>query len=162
MNNNEFDLNNFIVTQELVRSLDSVLYWVNFIKNGGKIPRVKLTAFNYGHKGVYIHDGHTRLVAMSLCKVKIKVGECWANEYDLEDYMSVNLKEGYVTPFNPITHVRYSDFFHVKQFILKEVEQGRLAVSDIPKLSNLYSRPRRITFLHELAEKYKPLLESIK
>ena len=155
------DPTNLIVTQELIRNLDSVFYWIKEIIKGGLLPKVKLTKFN-DSPGLYIHDGHTRLIAYCLMGVCMSDDEYEIIDYNLEEYMKVNLTVGYVTPFNPITHVRYSDFFHVKQFIIKQVEAGRLAVSDIPKLSNLYSRPRRITFLHELAEKYKPLVESIK
>lgn len=158
---NPYDVGQFVVTQELIRNLDSVFYWIQFLKSGKFLPKVKLTRFK-DSPGTYIHDGHTRLIALCLIKEYLSPDEYDISEYNLEEYMEINLARGYVTPFNPITHVRYSDFFHVKEFILKQVEQGRLAVSDIPKLSNLYSRPRRITFLHELAEKYKPLIESIK
>lgn len=153
----------FIVTQELIRSLDSILYWMKFIKDGGKLPKVKLTIFD-DSPGIYIHDGHTRLISYYLCNGNYALleNEVEISRYKLEDYMSINLARGYVTPFNPITHVRYSDFFHVKEFILKKVKEGTLQAKDIPNLSNLYSRPRRITFLHELAEKYRPLIESVK
>lgn len=156
--------NNLIITQELIRNLDSILYWgkrINTTDNFEYIPKVKLTRFK-DSPGLYIHDGHTRLIACSLTNYVLSPEEYDITEYKIEEYMSVNLARKYVTPFNPITHVRYSDFFHVKQFIIKQVEQNRLAISDIPKLSCLYSRPRRITFLHELAAKYKPLIESIK
>lgn len=152
--------NTLIVTQELIRNLDSIFHWIDCIKNGEKLPKVKLTKFN-DSPGLYIHDGHTRLIAASISGLTLEEDEFDISVFNLADYTSVNLNKDYVTPFNPVTHVRYSDFFHVKQFILKELKYGGLSAIDIPKLSGLYSRPRRIMFLYDLAAKYKPLIESI-
>ena len=150
-----------IVTQELIRNLDSVFYWIKHVKTEGRIPKVKLNVFR-NNSNRYVHDGHTRLIACHLAGVELFEDEFEITHYSLKEYMEVNLELGYVTPFNPITHIRYSDFFHVKKFIINQITEGRLKESDIPKLHCLYSRPRRIKYLRDLAEIYKPLIESIK
>lgn len=150
-----------IVTQELIRNLDSIFYWIKHVKTEGRVPKVKLNVFR-NSPNFYVQDGHTRLIACHLAGVELFDNEFEITHYSVKEYLEVNLKLGYVTPFNPITHVRYSDFFHVKQFIINQITEGRLKEEDIPKLHRLYSRPRRITYIKELSEVYKPLIESIR
>jgi hypothetical protein len=68
---------------------------------------------------VYVHDGHHRLVATILGgRDFIYPQEYVLQEWTYEQYLEINLAVGWVTPYDPRTHCRKSDFRQYKKKIL--------------------------------------------
>ncbi len=116
MENHFLKINRLIPTQNTIRSHEKCAELVKFIREG-RIFRhnpVRLTKF-IGGDTLYIHDGHHRLSAMHYSGLRyLYPDEYVIFDYRLEDYRNSNIEKGWVTPFNPITHVRISDLSKYK------------------------------------------------
>ena len=145
------------VTQEYVRDIKNVVYWMNQFKLQKEIPEVSLVEFE--DKVVYIHDGHTRAIASILFfDVDSSVTGNLPNtirKMKYKDYMYAYPSKGFYTPFDPRTEVRHTDFFHVKKFLeekLNEDFEGNQYL--LEECAQLYKKKRDISSLEQLADKY--------
>lgn len=103
-----------------------------------------------------IHDGHHRCAATYLGNRHfLRDDECQVVDWTYEDYDAVWWDRGYVTPFDPKTEVRLSDFMAFKAKALEyALHDKQKALDYIYANKHLYARPRQINTLAELAETY--------
>ena len=100
-----------------------------------------------------IHDGHHRLVATHLAGRDFLYPEEYrVTRWAYEDYLAVNFGRGWVTPFDPRTHVRHADFAAWKEHILAVARQDQaLAERLIREQPEAYRQARRYRDLAALA-----------
>jgi hypothetical protein len=100
-----------------------------------------------------VHDGHHRLVATHLAgRDFLLPQEYRVTRWSREDYRAVNFACGWVTPFDPRTHVRTADFAAWKRLVLEvaradPARAGRMIAEE----ASAYREPRRYSSVAELA-----------
>jgi hypothetical protein len=100
-----------------------------------------------------VHDGHHRLVATYLAgRDFLDPAEYRVTRWTYEQYLEINFACGWVTPFDPRTHVRIADFAGWKRRVLE------LARADLARAAEMirsqpwgYREPRRYAALADLA-----------
>jgi hypothetical protein len=142
---------------------------IEFVKNGGFWTLDILTKFAK-EKGIknpplmeivrfpddkyMIHDGHHRLVSIYLGgREFIRSDEYVQKEWDYSDYLKINFKNGWVTPFNPIDEIRLPDIYGFKHAAidLSKVNEAE-AIKYILSNKQLYAKPRTISKVSSLAQ----------
>jgi hypothetical protein len=100
-----------------------------------------------------IHDGHHRLVGTHLAGRDFLYPEEYrVTRWTYDDYLAVNFGRGWVTPFDPRTHVRHADFAAWKGHILAVARQDQaLAERLIREQPDAYRQARRYRDLAALA-----------
>jgi hypothetical protein len=73
----------------------------------------------------YIRDGLHRVCLIHLLGRPVFEMEYSIEYQTCESFSQINLKCGWVTPFNPQTEVRKADFHHFKQEVMKMVEENK-------------------------------------
>jgi len=78
---------------------------------------IGITRFEDGR--YYLHDGHHRVAAIWLSGVRdfLYEEEFFVKELTYARYMKHNFETGWVTPFDPRTQVRVSDFGAFKDYV---------------------------------------------
>lgn len=126
----------------------------------------KITIFWEDAK-VYIHDGHHRCLAMILAGHTYLLDDEFNQDYMLTefrytDYARINIKRGFLTPFDPRTETRLPDFKQYKEEFAQKFSQ--IAFAPNPEeimqgwaIANKmkYAKPRHIYTLEELKRKYE-------
>jgi len=111
-----------IATQYGYRDQAGVKAMVEFVKKGGEFnasPLISLFLLDDGR--LYIHDGHHRSMAVYLSgRDHLKPTEYTLSPITYDALGSVNFDVGYVTPYDPRTEMRLSDFKIFKR-IAKEL-----------------------------------------
>ena len=80
----------------------------------GFSPLINLSMFP--DKKIYIHDGHHRITATLLGgRDYLYTQEYTLQQWTYEQYLEINLDVGWVTPYDPRTHCRKSDFRQYKK-----------------------------------------------
>jgi hypothetical protein len=99
------------------------------------------------------HDGHHRLVATHLAGRDFLYPEEYRlTRWAYDDYLAVNFGRGWVTPFDPRTHVRHADFAAWKAQILAVAREDQaLAERLIREQPEAYRQARRYRDLAALA-----------
>jgi hypothetical protein len=100
-----------------------------------------------------VHDGHHRLVATHLAgRAFLYPEEYRVTRWAFQAYQSINFSCGWVTPFDPRTHVRIADFAAWKQQILEmALEDPARAERMIREQPGAYCEPRRYSDIAALA-----------
>jgi hypothetical protein len=101
-----------------------------------------------------IHDGHHRLVATHLAgRDFLHAGEYQVTRWSYEEYLAINFRCGWVTPFDPRTHARKADFGAWKARVL-EVAQTDLAEAErmIRDEAAAYRERRRYSAIGALSQ----------
>jgi hypothetical protein len=123
----------------------------------GRVSLIQLSEFSAapGAAGplLVVHDGHHRLVATHLAgRPFLYAEEYRVTRWTFEQYLEINFACGWVTPYDPRTHVRRADFIAWKQKVLA------VALADPARAEQLirseaaaYREPRRYGDLHSLA-----------
>jgi hypothetical protein len=119
-------------------------------------PLVQLAAFPAGPGGpglLLVHDGHHRLVATHLAgRDFLYPQEYQVTAWSYEDFLAVNLACGWVTPFDPRTHVRRADFIGWKEQVLAAAASDpALAERLVREQPWAYREPRRYSAVAALA-----------
>jgi hypothetical protein len=100
-----------------------------------------------------VHDGHHRLVATHLAgRDFLHAGEYQVTRWTYEEYLAINFRCGWVTPFDPCTHARTADFGAWKARVL-EMAQTDPAEAErmIRDEAAAYREPRRYSAIAALA-----------
>ena len=164
-------LNNLYVMQDGVRAVEQIPKMIEFVKQGGvwSAQNLKNYAAANGLKSapvmeislfpdevMMIHDGHHRAIATYLGGRNFLFPEEFVvRNWTYENYMGINFSSKWVTPFNPRTELRSAEIFVFKSRAMKLMElKGEDAAIDFIK-KTIYTKPRDINFLPEMAEKYK-------
>lgn len=101
-----------IATQYGYRDNAGVKAMVEFVKSGGEFNASPLISVFLLEDGkLYIHDGHHRSMAVYLSgREYLKPSEYTLSPITYNALGSVNFDAGYVTPYDPRTEMRLSDF----------------------------------------------------
>lgn len=163
-------LQNVIVFQNTVRDLWLILNFMNYLKEGKVFrcitPRITFNVFpdwkwaacdtgqpyldnKEGMPVTMIHDGHHRCIAAWVLGIR----RLWEGEYQITrvrrtQYEDINMNVNWVTPINPITHVRTPDFWEYKRLAITREKPDDYIHSQFTK----YAEPRTLWTLEELAE----------
>ncbi len=124
--------------------------------HSGRHGLVRLSEFPAGPGTsalLLVHDGHHRLVATHLAgRDFLRPEEYRLTRWAYADYLAVNFRCGWVTPFDPRTHVRKADFADWKRNVLAVArEDPALAERMIREQAGAYSEPRRYSDVASLA-----------
>ena len=159
------DIASLIVTQHELRYLGQIPQMVEFIRqkgvwnkealteharfyHPGRIsPLIQISRFPDGQD--FIHDGHHRIATTWLGGRKVIYPEEYeVTEWTYELYLEINLSVGWVTPFDPRTHVRKPELHAFK----KLVKENQLPEEFIRDNLDLYCEIRRFHTIDEMAK----------
>ena len=141
---------------------------VRFVQSGGRFSQtmlrkhnldrttlIVLTRFEDGK--LYIRDGIHRIFSIWMAGR----ASLFSSEYDVEEmtydlYLRINFEKGWVTPFDPRTHVRLADFWDFKRQVMDLWKQGKEddAKLYISRHSDQYCIPRTEEHNHISHMKY--------
>ena len=164
-------LSNLLVMQSNLRHTNDMSQMISYVANGGfwtqeflneyslrnSLPRVSplisVTRFEDGL--CFIHDGNHRTCSVHLGgRDYLREDEYFITDWKYSDYMEVNPKKNWYTPFDPKTHVRIADFSDFKkEAIVKFKLDYKNAIDWLNE--NLYRfRTKRVIYtIKELANK---------
>lgn len=129
-----------------VFSLDS---YCRHGKEGLLSPLIAITRFENGF--LLIQNGHHRCRATSEVRSFLYDEEYLISDWSIDDYLEINFNRDYVTPFNPITEVRFEDFLQYKKKVLAlAVKDQTAAVTYIKEHSHEYKKTRTIERVSQL------------
>lgn len=130
---------NLIVMQEYVRNTAQITQMTDFARTGGVFSNAVLLAFATSHglrvspiihiarfpDGLfYIHDGHHRIRSVwKSGRDHLYDEEYYIKNWKYEDYLEINIPNGWFTSFDPRTEVRLPDFGNFKNSIRKLIEE---------------------------------------
>jgi|SRR5947209_10737360 len=161
-------LDRLIVSQHGLRCPDAELRgMIEFVAGGGVWTEAALRAHAARHRlsppspirlsqfpdALVVHDGHHRLVATHLAgRAFLDPAEYGVTRWTYEQYLEVNFACGWVTPFNPRTHVRIADFAAWKRHVLEvaRADPAR-ALELIRREPGAYREARRYAAVADLA-----------
>lgn len=93
----------------------------DYVKGGGRFncePRIIL--FKMDDDRLYIHDGHHRSMAIFMSgRAHLEESEYLITPFSFEALASPNFKVGFVTPYDPRSEMRLSDFRIFKKTALQ-------------------------------------------
>jgi hypothetical protein len=118
---------------------------------------IQLSAFPGGSGTaplLLVHDGHHRLVATHLGgRDFLHPQEFAITLWAYDDYLAINFRSGWVTPFDPRTHARTADFASWKDRVM-EVARADPALAErmIREETGAYRVVRRYSDIASLAE----------
>ena len=120
-------IRNIYVTQNGLRDPGQLDRMVSFVKNGGIFDTSSIKEFGgecaklmhiaeFEDGRLFVVDGHHRLVAMSLGgRNYIHVSECQVRQWKYSDFIEANPSAGWITPFDPRTHLRINQLGEIKR-----------------------------------------------
>jgi len=161
-------MNEVFCTQEKIRDIEKLIYFTKIQLKNGWLPPANILRMN---DNFYVYDGHTRFLSFIL---SYKVNRAMCSNQSVNCYLSTcniidvssdytktpEIKFGFVTPFDLDTEVRVSDFYSVKKYIIKHIEDtGDMSIID--KTSHLYKKKRTIRTMQDLANLYDFIVERI-
>jgi hypothetical protein len=122
--------------------------------NGGSPDIIYIVQFPDGMK--MIHDGHHRCLSTYLAgRDALYDNEYIVRKWSYESYLVPNLDREFVTPFDPRTEVRLSDFKAYKGRVLAVARKSPdEALAMIEASRSEYCEPRRIWSIAEFAAEY--------
>jgi hypothetical protein len=155
-----------IVTHNDVRNVKTISTMLDVLQSGAIFDEAH--AYSFHHAGsvntviklsrfpdgkIFVHDGHHRLIAKHIFGYE-KLFECEYSFYDwnsYESYTKPNLKNGWYTPFDPLTEVRKAEFFLFKEEVLALPEDQQ--VDYILNNRYRYCEPREVSTVEEMAQR---------
>lgn len=154
-------IHDLLVTQDGFRKPHLLVEMLQYVRSGGLYsqqritdhsgkdspPLIRLVRFEDGL--TYIHDGHHRIASIHLSGTRNELHE---DEYQIQDvtydyYTDIGLEVGWVTPFDPRTHVRLPNFCPFKKQVLA-IEDREAAHQFIRDNGHLYLVPRTYRHAH--------------
>lgn len=152
------NISNLLVTQDGFRKPQTLVGMIDYVRSGGRFalnnltehsgkekpPLIRLVRFEDGL--TYIHDGHHRTAAIWLSQHRDHLHE---DEYQIQDvtydyYMEIVFEVGWVTPYNPRTHVRFPNFCPFKREAMEIFSRygEEAAIEFVVNNPHLYLMPR--------------------
>lgn len=137
-------VDNIALTQDNIRSKEKVAILREAINKNANLGKIYLLQTEDGK--LWLRDGLHRSVAIYL----YRKDRCYYDdEYIIEQYTyqqinSINLKVGYVTPFDLKNEVRVADLTTYKKMVFDKIKYANYNVEDfIYSLKNLYCVKRK-------------------
>lgn len=150
-----------IVTHNTLRKVETYNFFRKRLRETGLFMDrpVPIYAIQTEDGKLYLTDGHHEMTAAYAEGITFPIDKMCIQKYTYAEMNSINLSQGYVTPYNPRTHVRKDNFRWFKNAIQQiheshkylGVEWAVKAVQDYPKF---YLEDRKIHSLQELRDKY--------
>lgn len=160
-------LSDLIVTQHALRHCETIPNMVDFVRKGNiwnknalnvfaeaqKIkvsPLIQISRFEDGK--LYVHDGHHRIVATFIGeRYELGPDEYEITDWTYDEYLAINLKAGWYTPYDPRIEVRLPDLKAFKKAVIAS-NNPELFISNN---RHVIVEPRKITTVRMLAEHVK-------
>lgn len=170
--NPNIELNKLMVMQDRLRHTAQITKMVEFVKNGGFWTQEVLRQFAVDNglsrvcpvmevivlpdEHLMIHDGHHRAVSIWLAGRTYLRGDEYINKYwTFEDYLGVNFKNRWVTPFDPRTQIRIPDIGPFKKAALDLAAVNEDAAREyIEKNKHQYVLDRNVFGIECLVKQY--------
>jgi hypothetical protein len=125
---------------------------LSFIRNIDKLEKSLLSSDKIEVLSVedklYVHNGHHRLVAFDLIYGWIDSRFLSIHTYTLDEMMDVNIKIGWITPYDPEYFVRECDFHRYKPELKSHLNNNNKI--EFEKLLSKIVLPREVFSLQEL------------
>lgn len=165
------NIRNLIIMQQSLRELDQIENMIQFVKDGGFWTQDALKSYAEKHNKhdyglIYItrfpdgaemiHDGHHRTVATYLAgRYILREDEYLICNWTYDAYNDIWFDRGYVTPHDPRTEVRLSNFkaFKEKAIMLSKQNEAQ-AKQFVLDNRHLFMEPRVMRTVEELTEAY--------
>lgn len=163
----EIRIADLFVMQESLRNIHQITKMIEFVKNGGFWSREALDAFALQNgirhsplmeiavfpNRMMIHDGHHRIVSIFLGgRDYIREDEYVVKHWNYSNYMGINFKTGWVTPFDPNCEIRLPDISAFKRTALGIANfSEENAISFIKSRKDCYAKPRTMNSVASLA-----------
>lgn len=114
---------------------------------------IQITRFEDG--ALYIQDGHHRITSIFLGgRDYLRDDEYEITDWKYEDYMTINFKMKWVTPYDPRKEIRMADYQYFKSRVFdRYVVSEEDAVKYILSIPWCYKTPRNISSIESFAEK---------
>jgi hypothetical protein len=134
-------ISDLLLTQDSLRNIKQIPAMYEFVKSGGRfdletvrshaelnqVPRPKLIGIFRltGHpdeqhnKKLWLHDGNHRVVSIARVRDFLYDDECRIEEMPYSKLTEINLAAHWITPFDPLTHVRIADFGDFRAMVEK-------------------------------------------
>lgn len=115
-----------------------------------KVIRIK------GTSDIFVNNGHHRLVAADLLWGAFPMKDIVWEEYALDEFLEINVKVGWVTPYNPYLKCRKENFADWKKWVITHltnlypVSEHNVIAKRWVETGNCYSEPRKICTLGEM------------
>lgn len=122
------------------------------IKNYPYKSKIKLIITEDGTK--YCGDGHHRLVAADYLWGEIGEAFVDISYISYSRFLEVNVDVGWVTPYDPRTHCRITDFYDYKREVISCMQLQQYERASDLIANTKYTEPRRVNFISELTDKY--------
>lgn len=151
-------IDTLLVTQNGFRNYNKVVEMANAIRNGSRFNSKELIKIYQTEDGKrWIFDGHHRVGSLSLAgETSLYSTDYEFGVYNYEMLNSINWLKGYVTPFDPRTHVRLPNFFDFKKEILSSQEPRNLLENRVRAEYNRYAVARgNLWTVQDLLSLYK-------
>lgn len=151
-------INELTITQNGFRNGDQIRAMVAFVADGGVFEYSALKTYSAGQDTrpinivrfedgrLYIHDGHHRIAAIYLGgRTYLHDSEYVITDWKYSDYTVINFEVKWVTPYDPRSEVRISDYWDFKQrafdYLRDSEATVRIYIIDSYN-SGVYTRPR--------------------
>lgn len=155
------DLNDLLVTHNQLRNINTVFYYLHEFKKFRYDLRNKLIITNFGDS-VFLRDGHHKSVALyhylsKMGDTNLPITDFEEENYSYQEYDEINFKEKWITPFNPITHVRKHDLNKFKDYVwwLYWNRGEDVAKEFILGHKHYYLEDRKVNTVRDLYNKYR-------
>ena len=168
-----FPLSKLLVTQPALRSAEQVADMAEFVSQGGFFdlqslalfaeqhdqkpsPLIQINVFEDGSHVVM--DGHHRCVSIwEAGRLYLDDSEYQIHKLTYDDFIEIAFDKGWVTPYDPRTHVRVVELRHFKNAvrIIIELWNEEAARRFIRASCENYSIPRTISTIEELHDVWK-------
>lgn len=114
-------IDQLVVTQYGYRKDAGVLAMTDYVKHGGLFTvKPPIILFKMDDDRLYIHDGHHRSMAIYLSgRTYLDESEYEINSFSFSKLAAPNFGTGFVTPYDPRTEMRLSDFRVFKKTALQ-------------------------------------------
>jgi len=161
-------LSKLLVTQPALRNAEQVADMAEFVSGGGFFDLRSLALFVDRHHqkpspliqiNVFeddshvVMDGHHRCVSIwEAGRLYLDDSEYQIHDLTYDDFLNIDFDKGWVTPYDPRTHVRWPELRHFKNSVITciELRDEETARRFIRESRNLYSIPRTMSTIEEL------------
>jgi hypothetical protein len=165
----KIDLGKLLVSQEELRDVQQVVGMVRHVYNHGLWTQEVLDKFSpdgsnkliavtrFPDDKLLLHDGHHRLFATLLAGRRVLMPEEYVlTDRQYADYLEINFKTGWLTPFCPMKEIRIADFINFKReaAAIVAINEER-AKSFIVANRQRYVRLRTLHTLEDLVKRYE-------
>lgn len=161
INGKPLAIGDLVVTQYGYRDGSGLREMVEYVRKGGQFTSKPLiTLFRLDDDRLYIHDGHHRTMAIYLTgRTHLEPSEYCITPFSFEALQTVNFDAGFVTPYDPRSEMRLSDFRLFKDTARKHYEDKTLPNSERTAMEYIQSHRPLYCISHRPYETIPEMVE---